>query len=156
MRLYHIIVFFYFIFSSKSYSQQKKELYILIEDSITQMPNTEFSHELVYNVKSNDPRFQRDSYYFSIPFDGFQAKKLEEEGKAINLKEIDYQKSSVFFNNKPACEIHEELSLNQVFLIKEFKKSNINSESKFIIWQVIYSGTVKNTVYTELRLKNKN
>jgi len=146
MKSYLYILFILLSYQMKVTGQEKKKLVLLIEDSFQIISTNQNYYRIGYYVKSNDAKFKHDLYFFDISPASFDLPKLNDLGKEIKLKDLSYEKSSEFFKNKSACEVHEEFSLVNLYIIKEVSKDK--EIKKYIVWKVIYSGTVKDVEYT--------
>lgn len=139
-----LLLFFVFIFSF-CFSQENKPIYILIDRATSNIKIKDFGYEFSFYIKSEDKRFQHDTYVFNLFFKDENTSPLVEMAKRIDLKSVDYILAVDFFKSKTPCEIHEELTLRKVCFIKQIPSFD-NTEKLYQYWSPQYYGTVKNIV----------
>jgi len=142
-RKYLFLMFIFLIYSSL-YSQNET-IYLL-------------TNKGGFAINSEDKRFLTDYFIFTFK-KGKDSKKNDfkyytlDKKKEISIDTIKYKTIKEFTENKKPWEIHNELSLmRNVFFIKKTKSDKPNFEYKYYVIPVIYEGTRKNIIPTDLSI----
>jgi len=139
-----ILIFVTILIVSFAPPKKEKHLKYFFINSQSIIPSF-FGYKAYFSIKSIDPRFQRDNYYFRINYPDFEDHTLSSLGREIDIDTINYIDPQKYYRNKPNCEVHEELSLERDFLIvTQLPKSN-----KDIVFFARYAGTNKDVVHTQ-------
>lgn len=143
---------------------QKDTLYLFIDKPFFRYQTIKSIHT-GFIVKSEDKRFVCDYYKFGvINYQGWNEKgediylSLKELRKEVNIDTLKYKTIKSLSKNKKWWEIHNQLSLkNKIFLLEK-KETNFNSSTgkfnySYFISPMIYEGTRKNIIPTDLSIK---
>ena len=145
---------------------QNDTLYLMIDKPKFGVQNYN-SINTGFAIKSNDKRFHTDyfnfgvfNFYWSDSKQDIDYYKLSEMKKEVNIDTISYKTINELKKNKKWWEIHNELSLKRKIFLLEKINTDFNSSTgkynfKWYSLPVMYLGTRKNTVPTDLSL-NKN
>ncbi len=148
-----------FVLTQIVLSQKNDTVYILIENPSFKNNNCENTLNFGFSIKSKDTRFITDYYQFNLSkakgFNkngDFEYYTIEELRKEVMIDSIKY-KTLKSLENSGNWELHNELSLKKTVLLekKTIKKdSNGNHITKYYIIPMIYEGTRKNVIPTQL------
>lgn len=141
------IILFFLLFFNFVISQSKDSLYIVIDEPI-HIGSIEEGYEFIFNVKSSNPNFKFDTYFFKLYQTDIEKVALKKMSKIVNIENLQVIKQSDFFNGKTPCEIHEELSSRKVCLIKKMPNNQDSNNVKYQAWFPIYYGTSKDIMQT--------
>ena len=160
-----LILLIIILITAKNFAQIDT-LYLFVEEPTLRF-SCEKSLSFGFAIKSKDAKFITDYYQFDIEniksfsknknydFDYFTAKELREE---IYIQGLDYETIQSLSKNKKWWEIHNELSQKREIYLLEKRKEGFNSQTgnyeyKYYILPMIYEGTRKNIVPTDLSKK---
>ncbi len=118
-------------------------------------------YQTSFSLKSEDKKNSHDNYLFKIIKQDYNQTKLFEIGTRINADSLKITDPKQFFSGKDNCEIHAELSLTNtsrnkasIFIVTEIPPERMLSETdktkKYLIFEAIYNGTVKDSVFTNV------
>lgn len=150
-----ILVSFCFI----GFSQEKYEdIYIYTKRQSFFGANGEYTTH--FSIKSKEEPFSHDNYNFQISDPKWKESSLYNLGQRIHKDSLTFIDPIVYFNNKSACETHNELSMmsirykKRIFIVTEIHPEILIRETdktkKYMVWEAVYSGTVKDFTYTQL------
>ena len=158
------IVIILFLISSQINVTQIDTLYLFIEKPI-------FGYRCEENIgtgfllKNTDKKKPTDYFSFEIQNakglkenGGFDYYTLKELRKEISIQELNYETIQSLSKNKKWWEIHNELSQKREIYLLEKRKEGFNSQTgnyeyKYYILPMIYEGTRKIIVPTDLSKK---
>lgn len=158
-----ILVIIICIINSPILFGQNDALYLLIEKPI-------FGHicngviETGFIVNSKDNKFVCDYYQFGInTFNGWNENgedvflSLKELRKEIDIDTIKYETISSLSNDIEWWDLHNKLSLKKKIFLLEKRETKFNSSTnkfdfKYFIVPMLYEGTRKNIVPTDLSI----
>lgn len=149
---------------SQNIVAQNDILYLFIEKPFFQYQTLE-DITIGFTIDSKDERFVCDYYKFGV-FNSSWSKEekdvinlsLPELRKEIRIDSIHYETISSLSKDKKWWELHNDLSLrNKIFLLEK-KRGKLNTKSnvydcKYYIIPLIYEGTRKNIIPTDLSSK---
>lgn len=152
-KVFYIILFY--LLPTVCFSQEE-ELFILL-DHRNIIPAPYNDYKAFFVIESKDPRFDFDVYNFYILKKNFGKQSLYDIGKEVSLDTIHYINPS-HFNQQSACETHIELSLKkQINIVSKIHNEKLvkkkDEKPKYMVWDVIYYGTLKDLVYTDTSKK---
>lgn len=130
-----------------NYSQKEDKIKTIYIENVNTYKENKLNQIIYFSVKSIDKRFNHDIYFFKV-YDinsPFKKRSLKSIGKEINLDTIKYI-TPKYFENKSANETHTNFSINNNFRI--VSKVDLENDSKYLVWNVLYFGTVKDFIFT--------
>ena len=141
-----IIIVFILLFSINTFSQ-KDILYISDVSYQTELKGTFF-----FLIKSTDKRFNHDLYMFEVESSDLPyTVSIYKQGKEIDIANVHLTELS-YFSNKSSNDTHIELSLTKrikiVMKIPDHIKNREKFNFEYMVWDVRYSGTVKDVLPT--------
>lgn len=156
-------IFILLLLSTFAYSQNDT-LYLLIDNPIFNKSEGE-KISTGFAIVSKDSRFITDYYKFTIlNFLGWDNKgdnifiELKDLKKEINVDSVNFETILGFSKNKKYWEIHNELSLiKYIYIIEKVSNNSVSGGSfKYYVFPVIYEGTSKNVIPTDMSNDDKN
>lgn len=158
------ILFLLLVITTLTVKSQNNTLYLVLDKPFFQYQTIE-NINIGFVIESNDKRFVCDYYKFKVlNYQGWNKKgediflSLKELRKEVNLNDINYETISSLSKNKKWWEIHDILSLKKKIYLLEKKSisGNKNKDStQYYIMPMIYEGTRKNIVPTDLSFKKE-
>jgi len=99
-----------------------------------------------FSMENKISKFQRDNYLFQIDPVDLDKTTLFDLGRFVNIDTINMIDPYKYYSKKSSCEVHDELSLDEEFMIV----TQLPKSKKYMMWYSRYSGTVRRTVYTAM------
>ena len=145
---------------------QKGTLYLLMDKPFFQYPTIE-NILTGFVIDSKDKRFVCDYYKFYVYNIHYSEKAkdiiflpIKDLRKEVKIDTIQYETISTISKGKKWWKLHEELSLKKKIYLLEKLENNINPKTKitdykYYVIPLIYEGTAKNTIPTDLSFKKE-
>lgn len=141
---------------------QKDTLYLFIEKPFFEYQTIK-DIEIGFTVISKDKRFVCDFYKFGvINYQGWDEKgndiylNFSQLRKKININDINYETIKTLTYKKKWWKVHNQLSLyKKIFLVEKIENKTESNTSlyNYYIMPLIYEGTRKNIIPTDLSIK---